>query len=100
MTEVTLDALMAALSRPAHFPKSSEGLHLLVAAAPIPFVAPKFEILKGTEEALKAEVIFVEASAAIGKSIIAKFISADLGASILDLSKVLVATGSFKTLLQ
>jgi hypothetical protein len=100
MTEVTLNTLMAALSRPAHFPKASDRVHLIVASTPIPFVPPKFEILGSAADALDAEVIFIEASAAIGKSTIAKFMSAALGASILDLSKVPVATGSFRTLLQ
>ncbi|HEV8016905.1 MAG TPA: hypothetical protein VGP48_15305 [Stellaceae bacterium] len=100
MSEATLDTLAAALSRPVHRPKSGVGSHLFIADKPSPFVAPKFNILEDTPEPLNREVIFVEASAAVGKSTIAKFMSATLGLAVLDLSKVPVATGSFKTLLQ
>jgi hypothetical protein len=100
MTEISLDTLMAAIGCPAHSPiVGDHQQHLFVAERPVPFVAPTFEMPNGNNS-LDAEVVFVEASAAIGKTTIAKFMSAVLNVSILDLSKVPVATGSFKALIQ
>jgi len=96
MTEFPLETLLAALRRPTHAP-ANEKSRLVVSDRPSPFVAPKLE-MEGID-AIATEVIFVEASAAVGKSTIAKYLSSELGIPILDLSKIPVSTGSLHTLL-
>ena len=96
MPEIPLDTLLTILNRPAHAP-TAEKSRLIIAERPSPFVAPKLEV--DEIEALAAEIIFVEASAAVGKSTIAKYLSSALGIPILDLSKIPVSTGSLHTLL-
>lgn len=96
MPEFPLDALSAALRRPALAP-TAEKTRLIIAERPNPFVSPKLQ-MSGIDS-LATEIIFVEASAAVGKSTIAKFLSSSLGIPMLDLSKIPVSTGSLHTLL-
>jgi hypothetical protein len=78
----------------------SLGNKLRLPESPNPFVAPTLRLLDvGSENPLQAEVIFVKASAAVGKSTIANYLSKSLGAPLLDLSKIPVSTGSLKALL-
>lgn len=64
------------------------------------FVPPDLRVVDGDAAALAAEVIFVEASAAVGKTTMAKALSAGTGAPLLDLAEVPVSTQSLLGLLQ
>lgn len=67
---------------------------LAVATQPNPFVAPALKVLDDLEDYIEVEVIFVTAPAAVGKSTLARAISARTGAPLLDLAKVPVSTQS------
>lgn len=95
MADISFDLIKQALTRPKHRPT---GDRLAVAAPPKPFVAPTFERADDGEGPL-AEVILIRASAAVGKSTLAKALSASREIPVLDLSVTPVATGSFKGLL-
>jgi len=90
MEEVKFELLAAALASPVHVPTGNK-LH--VAEAPVPFVAPVFHLLEGAKLGA-GEVILIRASAAVGKTTLARALSAKRGIPILDLAKVPVATGS------
>lgn len=99
MSEIALKALINVLGRPVHHPKVGRTGRLFIAEPPRPFVAPKLDIPGEDPSAIQKEIIFIEASAAAGKSTLAKQVSATLKAPILDLAKVPVSTGSLHTLL-
>ena len=62
-------------------------------------MAPILDIEENDPSVLEKELIFIEASAAVGKSTLARQLSATLKAPILDLAKVAVSAGSLGTLL-
>ena len=99
MSEIALNVLINVLSRPVHFPKAGQTGRLFIAEPPRPFVAPRLEIPGKDPSVIQKEIIFIEASAAVGKSTLARQVSATLKAPILDLAKVPVSTGSLHTLL-
>jgi hypothetical protein len=96
--ELEFDALVRALPKRAR--SLSIGPRLKIPPAPTPFVAPTLHLMQAeTLNPLDTEVIFVKASAAVGKSTIANHLSSLLGIPLLDLAKVPVSTGSLKALL-
>lgn len=95
MEDLTFAAIADAISRPGHRPT---GHRLAVAEMPEPFVAPTFKRLDGQAGGL-AEVVFIRASAAVGKTTIARALSATRQVPVLDMAKVPVSTGSLKALL-
>ncbi len=99
MSENALNVLVNVLSRPAHFPKVGRTGRLFIAEPPRPFVAPRLDIPGKDPSFIEKEIIFIEASAAVGKSTLARQLSATLKAPILDLAKVPVSSGSLHTLL-
>lgn len=99
MPENALNLLVNVLSRPVHFPKVGQTGHLFIAELPRPFVAPRLDIPGKDPSVIQKEIIFIEASAAVGKSTLARQVSATLRAPILDLAKVPVSAGSLHTLL-
>ena len=99
MSEIALDVLVNLLSRPVHFPRGAEAGNLFIAEPPKPFVAPTLDIPGKDPSVIQKEILFIEASAAVGKSTLARQLSATLKAPILDLAKVPVSTGSLRTLL-
>ena len=99
MSEIALNVLVDMLSHPVHFPKVGRTGHLFIAEPPKPFVAPRLDIPGKDPSVIQKEIIYIEASAAVGKSTLAKQLSATLKAPILDLAKVPVSTGSLHTLL-
>lgn len=90
MTELKFSELAAILAVPSH---TATGTKLRVADNPVPFVPPVFTI-EDTDALEHCEVIFIRASAAVGKSTLARGLSAARKISILDLAKTPVATGS------
>ena len=99
MSEIALNDLINVLSRTRHFPRVGQTGHFFIAEPPKPFVAPTLDIPGQAPSAMQKEIIFIEASAAVGKSTLARQISATLKAPILDLAKVPVSTGSLHSLL-
>jgi hypothetical protein len=99
MPETALDVLVNLLSRPVHFPRGAEAGSLFIAEPPKPFVAPTLDIPGQDPTAIQKEILFIEASAAVGKSTLSRQLSATLKAPILDLAKVPVTTGSLRILL-
>ena len=99
MSEIALNVLVDVLSHPVHFPKVGRTGHLFIAEPPKPFVAPRLDIPGKDASVIQKEIIFIEASAAVGKSTLARQVSATLKAPILDLAKVPVSNGSLHTLL-
>ncbi|MEH6952334.1 hypothetical protein V4R08_13520 [Nitrobacter sp. NHB1] len=99
MSETALSALVNVLNRPVHFPKVDQAGCLFVGEQPTPFVTPRLEIEGSDPSALEKEIVFIEASAAAGKSTLARELSATLKAPILDLANVPVSAGSLRTLL-
>jgi len=99
MPEIALNVLVDVLGRPVHVPKVGGTGHLFIAEPPTPFVAPRLDIPGQDPSVIHKEIIFIEASAAVGKSTLARQLSATLKAPILDLAKVPVSTGSLHTLL-
>jgi hypothetical protein len=99
MSEITLDIFIDVLSRPIHFPKVGRTGRLFIADPPRPFIAPRLNIPGKDSSVIQKEIIFIEASAAVGKTTLARQVSATLKAPILDLAKVPVSTGSLHTLL-
>ena len=90
MEDVKFQDLAAVLATPSHV---AVGTKLRVADKPEPFVPPVFTI--DDRAALSAsEVILIRASAAVGKTTLARALSANREIPILDLAKVPVATGS------
>ena len=68
---------------------------LRVCAEPDPYVPPTFHVIDGD---LSAEMIFVKAPAAVGKSITAQYLSAKRQAPLLNLAEVAVAADSLRGL--
>ena len=99
MSKNALNVLVGVLSRPVHFPKPGQTGRLIIAEPPRPFVAPRLDIPGTDPSVIRKEIIFIEASAAVGKSTLAQQLSATLKAPILDLAKVPVSAGSLYTLL-
>lgn len=95
MSQISFDNIKAAIAQPEHKPT---GMNLKVSKAPEPFVAPMFDQDEGLEGAL-GEIVLIRASAAVGKSTIARALSAARQIPVLDLAKVAVATGSLKGIL-
>lgn len=97
MNEVEFEKLESAIQQPGHAP--IKGARLVIASMPMPFVAPT--LLHGAPagtDPFAAEIVFVQASAAVGKSTMAKYLSTTKGVPLLDLSVVPVSTGSLKSL--
>lgn len=90
MEDVKFQELAAALAIPSHVALSN---NLRIAEKPEPFVPPVFTI-DDPASLLASEVILIRASAAVGKTTLARAISAERKIPILDLAKVPVATGS------
>lgn len=96
--ELEFEALVRALPKRAR--SLSLGQRLRIPESPRPFVAPTLRLMQDeTTDPLRAEVIFIKASAAVGKSTIANHLSSLLRIPLLDLAKVPVSTGSLKALL-
>ena len=72
------------------------GSTLTVPSPPDPYVSPTLRLVEGD---LTAEVIFVKAPAAVGKSITAQYLSARRDIPLVNLAAVPVATGSLQGLL-
>lgn len=101
MTEQTKEILFVqivhALAKGRHRPPANA--RLTIPDRPTPFVSPTFTAAaKTAANPFAAEVIFVEASAAVGKSTMAHYLSAFQNAPLLDLAIVPVSTGSLKSL--
>lgn len=94
MNEVSFDWLLKTLPESSAVPSLTS--RITVASRPVPFIAPTLFI---QEPWLPGEVILVQASAAVGKSTIARYLSNTLGLPLLDLSRVPVSTGSLKALI-
>lgn len=92
-----LKILTEALSRPVHSPKPGQAL--FVADPPRPFVAPRLDVPDQNSAVFHTEIIFIEASAAVGKSTLAKQLSATSGVPLLDLASIPVSTGSLQNFL-
>ncbi|MDE2604067.1 MAG: hypothetical protein KGL62_17130 [Bradyrhizobium sp.] len=97
MPETALNVLVNVLSRPVHFPKDGETGLLVIAEPPKPFVAPTLDVPGQDPAAIQKEILFIEASAAVGKSTLSRQLSATLKAPILDLAIVPVTAGSLHT---
>src|SRR5688572_29546898 len=96
MEQLTFEQFIEAIAQPEHKPTGDK---LRVSSAPEPFVAPRFERADAQVGTSLREVVLIRASAAVGKSTIAKAISAARDVPILDLASTAVATGSLKGLL-
>ena len=97
MKEVDYVGLADALTRPRFHP--TENNRLIIAEKPVPFVAPKLHYNDMLELGpFSAEVVLIEASAAVGKSTLARHLSASKLVPLLDLAVVPVSTGSLKAL--
>ena len=68
-----------------------------IAVEPNPFVIPKFRVVDG--ELDHAEVISIQAPAAVGKSVTARYISSATSSPLLDLANLAVGAGSLQGLL-
>ena len=72
MSKIALNVLVDVLSRPVHFPKVGRTGRLFVAEPPRPFVAPRLDIPGKDPSVIQKEIIFIEASAAVGKTMSAR----------------------------
>lgn len=86
------------IARPTHVLKAKARLQ--IPDSPDPFVPPELRVMGTDLKALEAEVVYVEAPAAVGKSTMARALSARTGAPFLDLAQVPVSTQSLVGLLQ
>ena len=104
MGPVKLNKLISAISEN-RIVEWDNGSLLTASSSPSPYVRPKFRILHSSAsgatsaEKLAVEVIFVQAPAAVGKSITAKHLSSSLNAPILDLATVGIGGASLDGLL-
>jgi hypothetical protein len=96
--DIEFGALAEALARPDYKPATSGSGRLTVAVPPQPFVAPKFH-QPGSSLHLSVEVVFVQAPAVVGKTTMARQLSASRNVPLLNLAEVAVATGSLKALI-
>ena len=94
MSQVTVADLIDTIAS-AKQPTSSPSTGIGVSSSPDPFVEPTFQLVDGT---LPSEVIFIKAPAAVGKSIVAQYLSAVRNAPLIDLAEVAVGTGSLQGL--
>ena len=69
-----------------------------VAACVEPYVAPTYHI-KDDDNSIEVELLFVSAPAAVGKSSTATYISSERNIPVLDLARVMVASGSLSGIL-
>lgn len=88
---VDFEDLVSAFTAPRA--KLIEGARLQVCSQPFPFVSP---MLSTDDDFRAAHVVFIKATAAVGKTTLAEALSAELGAPRLDLSRVRVATHSLR----
>lgn len=95
MEQLTFEQIKNAIAQPKHKPAGDK---LKISAAPEPFVAPTFEREAAQAGGLR-EIVLIRASAAVGKSTIARALSSARDVPILDLATTAVATGSLKGLL-
>lgn len=99
MNHLAFDSLIAAVTKPAV--TTWRGKRLRPADAPNCFVAPPLEPKPSNATTpFHSELVFVEASAAVGKSTMARYLSAKTGAPLLDLAVVPVASQSLAGLIQ
>lgn len=98
LTELDFSELEDFLPKPEF--ELAQGARLRFARQPEVFVAPKLEVVNEHGEGLSAEVLVVEASAAVGKSTMARQLSWSCHLPLLDLSDVPVSTQSLIGLLQ
>ena len=99
MNEIELHELEMALAKPIHRPGS--GARLSIQPKPEPFVAPTLVASDTDPQSLfSVEVVFVTASAAVGKSWLATFLSSSRQVPLLNLADVRVSTNSLIGLLQ
>lgn len=99
MNEVSLDQLQAAIAQPNQLP--GNGSRLKICDKPDPFVSPTLRVKEShAEEPFSVEVIFVEASAAVGKSVTAQYLSSARNVPLLNLAEVPVSTHSLVGLIQ
>lgn len=96
---VSIQDLLDVLSEPAVVP--TERARVAVSKEPIPFVAPRLKRVSGTGSGVFAtDVIVISAPAAVGKSTLARYISAKSRAPILNLAETPVSTHSLVGILQ
>ena len=100
MRTVALEQLLESLSRPVYTPRRDA--RVSIATEPTPFVPPTLTAasLEGERSAFQAEVILISAAAAVGKSTLARFISAKAGLPLLDLATTPVSTHSLVGMIQ
>jgi hypothetical protein len=99
MHTVALQELLAHLSRPVLLPR--ENARVRVAEAPIPFVPPSLSTKRmSTGDPFGAEVILISAPAAVGKSTVARHVSAEAQVPLLNLATTPVSTHSLVGILQ
>ncbi|MCW5893308.1 MAG: hypothetical protein KIT14_22565 [bacterium] len=101
MTEITFHQLASAIAgQPEFRPPAATGAstrQLVIAQEPKPYIPPTL-YLEGSEGDLNAEVLFIQAPAAVGKTALARYLSATLSLPLLNLAKVPVSTGSLQAL--
>ncbi len=96
--EIPFDSLLQSIWLPVSKPGATS--RLLVAESPSPFVAPTLQVPQDDlADPFAAELILVEAPAAVGKTTMARALSASRRAPLLNLAQVPVATGSLKALI-
>jgi hypothetical protein len=99
MSEIPLGQLEAAIIVPAQHPV--EGSRLKICNRPDPFVSPMLQLkCSDGDNPFSVEAIFVEASAAVGKSVTAQFTSYSRKAPLLNLADIPVSTHSLIGLIQ
>ena len=98
LNQVKFDTLVTAITEPSHRPGAKA--RLIIAKKPEPFVSPGLQTHGGSpQDGLSAEVLFIEAGAAVGKSTMANQLSAVRNLPMLNLADVPVATGSLRALI-
>lgn len=98
MIEIDFREIEAAVSTPVFAPKvATDPPSLFIPEAPLPFIRPKLHQL-GTAANLTAEILLIQAPAAVGKSTLARHLSATRRVPLLNLAEVRVATGSLRGL--
>ena len=95
MDQIVISELESAISLAIASTSRSGDIDLQVAVAPEPYISPTFRVVEGQ---FPAEVIFIKAPAAVGKSVTAQYLSAKRNAPLLNLAKVAVAAASFRGL--
>jgi hypothetical protein len=98
MDRIDLEALAAAIQRPAGGVELAPGARLTIPAEPSPFVPPQL-IAESSRGPFAAEVIIVSSAAAVGKSTVARYLAATAEVPLLDLAQTHVSTNSLVGLL-